>query len=73
MANGGQSNYDNQYAIAMLILGVILILASAFGPNWHGPADWLTGYTTWAAKFVALVISAHKVWKLADVFIAKLA
>ena len=73
MGNGGQDSYNNTYAIAMLILGIILILASAFGSDWDGPADWLTGYTTWAAKYVALVISAHKIWKLADVFIAKLA
>lgn len=65
-------SWDTVYAVIALIVGIVLILLSASERTIEGPDAWLGEWTAWAAQYVALIIAAHKIWKLSDVLIARL-
>jgi hypothetical protein len=67
------SGKKEPYFLIVALLGLILIIASLSNIKLDGPDSWLIEWTAWAAKYVALVIAAQKVWKFSDVLIARLA
>ena len=57
---------EKKYASAALGLFVVLIFLSAISNSLVGPDPWLIEWTAWAAKYAALAVALHKVWKLSD-------
>ena len=60
--------WSKYYAVIFAVIGIALIYIS-YKYTLVGPDDALTEWTAWAAKYVALVIAAQKVWKVSDVAI----
>jgi hypothetical protein len=50
-----------QYALASALIGIALIFASLCTTKLGEPTDWLTAWTDWAIKYVALVVSAGSI------------
>ena len=56
---------DN-YALAVMMLGVALIFLSWITGGFKAPADWLIKWTAWVTSYVALAVAAYTIVKLAN-------
>jgi len=59
---------NKYYGVIFAVIGVALI-AISYKFTLAPPDEALTAWTAWAAKYVALVVAAQKVWKISDVAI----
>jgi hypothetical protein len=70
MTNGANqytmTGEEKKYAWTALVLFVVLIFLSAISDSFVGPDPWLIEWTAWGAKYAALAVALHKVWKLSD-------
>ena len=64
--NPGDINFNLLFVVGAVVLGGMLIALSFNFEKLASPSTWLTDWTNWAAKYVALVVAAHSVIRLVD-------
>lgn len=70
--NKTESNVDNRIYLGLVIGIGILLVFFGLDETMPKPQPALTEWTEWAAKYVALVIAAQKIWKVSDKLIARI-
>ncbi len=60
----------NWFAWIALVVFVVLVIMSVRVEEIAGPDPWLTEWTAFTAKYAALAVAVHKVWKLGDATVA---
>ena len=66
VGNAGYSKINVVFVIGAVVVGFVLIWLSSNFEDIAGPRQWLTDWTAWAAKYVALIVAARSVIKLVD-------
>jgi hypothetical protein len=64
--NRGRISANQLFVLLAASLFLALVILSFAFEELDGPRPWLTEWTNWAAKYAALVIAVHSIYKLVD-------